>query len=74
MGDFWVAVNVINSSTIFILPTGRRINQFGTVLETVRVDKEYSNTRISEVHEHHGEYYIGSRNVTVNFVGVYNAI
>jgi strictosidine synthase len=74
LGDFWVAVNVINPATNFILPTGRRINQFGTVLKTVRVDKEYNNTRISEVHEHHGEYYIGSRNATVNFVGVYDAI
>ena len=75
LGDFWVAVNVvINPVTGVTLPTGKRINPFGTVLETVTVDKEYNNTRISEVQEHLGKYYVGSRHENVNFVGVYDTL
>jgi len=77
-GDFWVAVNeiiIINPPTEVTRPTRIKIDPFGiTLLETVALDNEYGNTRISEVQEHLGAYYIGSRNVTVNFVGVYDTI
>lgn len=71
-----MAVNeLINPPTDVTLPTRKKIDPFGTtILETVALDKEYGNTRISEVQEHLGSYYIGSRNVTLNFVGVYDTI
>jgi strictosidine synthase len=75
LGEFWVAVNVqISPSSTVTLPNMIKIDSSGDVLETVALDKEYENTRISEVQEHLGKYYIGSRNATVNFVGVYHAI
>ncbi|XP_059436086.1 protein STRICTOSIDINE SYNTHASE-LIKE 11-like [Corylus avellana] len=75
LGDFWVAVNVdLNSTTTVSLPNRIKINSSGDVLETVVLDKEYNTTRISEVQERLGKYYIGSRYVNVNFVGVYDTI
>lgn len=75
LGDFLVAVNVIiNQSTQDILPTVVRINAFGTVVKRVALDKQYNNTRVTEVIEHLGKYYVGSQNVNVTFVGVYGIL
>lgn len=73
-GYFWVVVNeLIKLPTEDTQPTRIKINPFGTsVVERVALDKEYNNTRISEVQEHLGAYYIGSR--FADFIGVYDII
>ncbi|KAA8541118.1 hypothetical protein F0562_025083 [Nyssa sinensis] len=65
-GDFWVAVTVQTPTHAL---KGVRINEAGTILETLTFSPKYDTSLIVEVNEYKGALYLGS--LYPNFVGVY---
>ncbi|XVF54525.1 hypothetical protein PTKIN_Ptkin05aG0187600 [Pterospermum kingtungense] len=63
-GNFWLAAAAV------IVPIGQRLNESGSVLQTVDFGRWYGVESISEVQEYGGKLYVGSR--LVNSIGVYS--
>lgn len=72
LGDFWVAVNIMNNQQgrLITTPQGFRFNAYGNVLRNFGLQEQYFNTSINVIQEQlSGSLYVGSRDV--DFVGVY---
>ncbi|KAK3040229.1 hypothetical protein RJ639_028942 [Escallonia herrerae] len=67
-GDFWVGV-IIEGPPHTLL--GQRIDEYGTVLETLTFSPEFNSPLISEVYEFNDALFLGSLNG--EYVGVYKA-
>lgn len=65
-GGYWVASGM---QAPINMTTGVRINENGTILETITFGAPYNNTPITEVHEHRGKLFIA--NFYAVFVGEY---
>ncbi|KAL3512343.1 hypothetical protein ACH5RR_025060 [Cinchona calisaya] len=61
LGDFWIATNLIIQKPAPVnIPGGVKVDESGTVLESLTFGGIYNNSAITEVQEYDGSYYIGS--------------
>ncbi|GMN57984.1 hypothetical protein TIFTF001_027081 [Ficus carica] len=67
-GNFWVAMNVQNSTETPNVPKAVKINGDGEILETLNFDKYYGSTMISEFNQRASRFYVGS--MEADFLGV----